>query len=321
MGDGTSAAAVTVRPFVDEDLPEVLEVLRAALGETPLLRRTQELFEWKHFDNPFGRSIILLAESEGRIAGVRAFMRWELMTTDGNILRCVRAVDTATHPDFMRRGIFRTLTNAAIEAAVDDGVDMVFNTPNDKSGAGYLKMGWVAVGDIGVMVSPSYRMIRKSATDDLPVPAEFLRDPKPAKELPRVDRRPVGLRTPRTPEYLQWRFDGHPTARYCRVDGGGSVAVVRPNHRDGRRELVVSDVLGPQPRRAIAAARRASRAEYLAGWFSEGSPERSGALRALMLPVPKVTALTLVARPLRELPVDVSTLSAWDLSLGDLELL
>ncbi len=317
MADDT----ITVRPFVDADLPEVLEVLRAALGETPVLRRTPELFAWKHFDNPFGRSIILLAEAEGRIAGVRAFMRWELTTPAGETLRCVRAVDTATHPDFMRRGIFRTLTTAALEAATEDGVDMVFNTPNDKSGAGYLKMGWVAVGDIGVMLSPSHRMVRKSATEGLPDPADFLERPEPARRLPSVDRRPGGLRTRRTPEYLEWRFAGHPTAPYCRIDADGTTAVVRPNHRDGRRELVVSDVLGPHARRAIAAARRASRADYLAGWFSEGSPERAGAIRALMLPVPRLTALTLVARPLRELPVDVGSLSSWDLSLGDLELL
>jgi hypothetical protein len=40
-----------------------------------------------------------------------------------------------------------------------------------------------------------------------------------------------------------------------------------------------------------------------------------------MIPVPGVSALTLVANPLRTLPVDVFDLSEWDISLGDLELL
>jgi hypothetical protein len=40
-----------------------------------------------------------------------------------------------------------------------------------------------------------------------------------------------------------------------------------------------------------------------------------------MVPVPGVTSLTLVARPLRDLPVDVTSLEGWDLAMSDLELL
>ncbi len=58
----------------------------ARLSARPLSsRRTPELFAWKHIDNPFGRSIILVAEAEGTIAGLRAFMRWELTTPGGEI--------------------------------------------------------------------------------------------------------------------------------------------------------------------------------------------------------------------------------------------
>ena len=139
----------------------MLALLRSSLGETSLLQRTPDLFAWKHLDNPFGRSIILVADAGGTIAGLRAFMRWELTTPDGATLRCVRAVDTATHPDFQRRGIFSRLTEAAVEAAREDGVDLIFNTPNEKSGAGYLKMGWQEVGPIGVMVRPGLGLLRR----------------------------------------------------------------------------------------------------------------------------------------------------------------
>ena len=58
----------------------------------------------------------------------------------------VRAVDTATHPDYQGRGIFRLLTLAGVEAMTAEGVQFVFNTPNDQSRPGYLKMGWLRVG-------------------------------------------------------------------------------------------------------------------------------------------------------------------------------
>lgn len=317
VGDG-----VSIRRFEERDLSAVLDVLKAALGETAVLKRTADLFGWKHFLNPFGRSIILVAESEGRIAGVRAFMRWDLETPTGKTVRCVRAVDTATHPDFGRRGIFSGLTMAALEEAEQAGIDMVFNTPNEKSGAGYLKMGWGAVGSIGVLVHPTYRLARKSVTtDQLPDPQRFLTNPEPAGEIASRPRAAAGLRTPRSPEYLEWRFTKHPTARYFAVSTSSSTALVRPNHRAGRRELVLSDIVGPEPRRAAAAVRKTAKSDYLATWFSEGSPERKGVLMAGFVPVPRMVALQLVARPLRDVPSDVFNLSSWDLATSDLELL
>jgi len=309
---------VTIRPYTDADLEPTLDTLRAALGETPLLHRTPELFAWKHLDNPFGRSIMLVADADGVIAGFRAFMRWDLTTPDGENLRCVRAVDTATHPLFLRQGIFRRLTLAALDAARDVGIQMVFNTPNPKSGAGYLSMGWREVGYVGAMVRPGARMFRRG--DAIPSLGEVFDDPVPAGDLAVDDRLPRGLRTPRTTDYLRWRF-GHPAARYARIDRDGSTAVVRPNLRNGRVELVVADVFGRRPAAAIRETARRARSGYLAGWFAGGSPERRAAIGAGMVPLPGVKTLRLVANPLGDLPLDVTDLSVWDFATSDLELL
>jgi GNAT superfamily N-acetyltransferase len=315
------ADTITTRHLDDSDVLPVLDLMRAALGEPPLLRRTPELFAWKHFDNPFGRSLAIVAETDDRIVGLRAFMRWDLVTRDGGTLRCVRAVDTATHPDYQRRGIFRRLTEETLELALAENMDLVFNTPNEKSGAGYLSMGWTEIGMIGVLARPSSRL----ATDRGPItdtePENFLADPQPAIPLDVTDRAARGLRTPRNEAYLRWRFGSHPTARYFRVDSTDSTAVVRPNVRKGRRELIVGDVYGPRPRAALREAARKSRSGYVAAWFSPGSPERAAAIRSGLVPVPGVTALTLMARPLRDLDIDVTSMASWDLAISDLELL
>ncbi len=284
---------ITTRVLEDRDVAEVLDLLRAALGEPPLLKRTPELFAWKHFDNPFGRSVALLAESGARIVGLRAFMRWDLVTPGGSTVRCVRAVDTATHPDFHRRGIFQRLTEEALELAVAQGIDLVFNTPNERSGAGYLKMGWKEVGPVGVMVRPSTRALGGGRGDTRTDPALFIDDPTPASGLSIDDREPIGLRTPRSDAYLRWRFGSHPTAAYFRVDQDASTAIVRPNLRNGRRELVLADVFGTRPGPAIRAAARRSRADYMAAWFSPGAPERKAAVSAGLIPVPGIKPLTL----------------------------
>ena len=98
---------------------------------------------------------------DGQIVGLRTFMRWDLVTGEGETLRCARAVDTATHPDHQGKGIFRRLTEEAVEVARDDGIAMIFNTPNEKSKPGYLKMGWREVGEIGALIRPSLSMLTR----------------------------------------------------------------------------------------------------------------------------------------------------------------
>lgn len=308
----------TVRQYEDRDLNDVLGVLRAALGEPPGLRRTPELFRWKHLDNPFGRSIMLVAEVDGRIAGFRAFMRWRLAAPDGSVLECGRAVDTSTHPDFQRRGVFRALTEAGLDRATDDGIDLIFNTPNAKSGAGYLTMGWHEVGPIGVMARPGLGLVRKRRE---PWSLDGLPELDGASLAPALARPARGLRTPRTSAYLHWRFASHPTAAYVTAGGLTGVAIGRLSMRNGRRELVISELGGPDGNKSVAALIRRHRPDYAVGWFSPGSPERRTAVRAGLIPVPTVAALTLVARPVRTLAVDTAAPSSWDLALGDLELL
>ena len=312
---------MSVRLYADDDLPAVLDLLRESLGETPSLRRTPELFAWKHLDNPFGRSLMLVSHEGPTITGFRAFMRWELNTPDGRTIRCVRAVDTATHPDYRRMGIFKALTLAAIEAATDDGVHMVFNTPNPRSGAGYLKMGWSEVGTLSPMASPARGLLRKGGNpDELPDPSDFIDPVVPVASRTTTDRDPIGLRTPRSERYHTWRFRSHPTARYVQVDSGTSTAIARLGFRGTRRELLVSDVYGEDMRRAINRCRVVTKTSYIGAFFSKGTPERSAATRAGLIRVPRA-GLTLMVRPLRELGIDVAKLSAWDLSLSDLELL
>jgi GNAT superfamily N-acetyltransferase len=316
------ADTVTIRPYRDSDLDEVLDLLRLALGETALLQRTPALFAWKHLDNPFGRSIMLVAETEGQLVGFRALMRWELVAPHGDIVKSVRPVDTATHPEFQRRGIFRRLTLEALEIATGEGMELVFNTPNKRSGAGYAAMGWIELGPIEVLLRPSSRLMRRSSRDrQIPEPAEMIEDPGPADDLVPVRRPPRGLTTRRNSAYVNWRFARHPTARYSVVGNGDGQAVLRPNLRRGRRELVISDMFGFQPRVAARAARRSSRPDYLVASFQRGTPERSALIRAGLFPVPGLQALTLYVRPLVALPFDATSLSAWDLALSDLELL
>lgn len=302
---------IAVREFVDDDISETLKVMRLSLGEPPGLHRTEQLFRWKHHENPFGRSIMLVATDSDRIVGFRAFMRWDLTVPSGETLQCVRPVDTATHPDFQRRGIFRSLTESAVEAARSTGINLIFNTPNPASGAGYQKMGWKIAGDFGVMIRPGIRFIR--GTDHLDAPDELF-------GIDGADRNPFGFRTVRSAEYRTWRFQHHPTAQYSALKRAEGLTIFRKNRRRGLRELVVSEIIG-DPGSAVNGLGRKMRSHYAAAWFPVGTPERSALLQRGFIPIPKVSSLTLATRTLTDLPIDPEQVNNWDFGFGDLELL
>jgi GNAT superfamily N-acetyltransferase len=120
----------------DKDIPEVVELLRSSLSD----QHTKTHFLWKHYHNPFGKSYGILAYDKDKIIGVRMFMRWEFLQ-DGKVFKAARPVDTVTHKDYRHRGIFSELTKRALHW-VDKTTELIFNTPNENSAPGNLKLGW-----------------------------------------------------------------------------------------------------------------------------------------------------------------------------------
>ena len=216
MSSTELGTALQVRPYVAADEPAVLALLVGALGEGPSGARTPDFFRWKHLENPFGESLLLVAELDGEIVGLRAFLRWGFTLGDRS-LRAVRAVDTATREDQRGKGIFSTLTKAAL-AELRTDTDLVFNTPNGSSRPGYLKMGWQEVGRVPVWIKVrrpvAFARGLRSATSvttrpareivvDAPLAAAGLGDDADLRPfLEQLDRPADRLATPYTPEYL-----------------------------------------------------------------------------------------------------------------------
>ncbi len=317
---------LTVRSATDADVSPMVELMRASLGEGAV-PRTEAFFRWKHVDSPFGPSPILLAEDDGRLVGLRAFLRWELSRGDRR-LRAVRAVDTATHPDYRGRGIFRRLTMGLVERMKREGVDFVFNTPNDKSGPGYLKMGWRTVGLLPVFVRPrlqlALRPFRTSAWGGIaPHEDAALRwavsDGRPGQWWTGM----AGARgyTARGPAYLRWRYLEIPGIDYgAAFDPASHLLVFRRRLRRGLRELTLCEVLlAPNSKAPIAVARAlasvARGAEVIA--MSGVAGERLRRLGMLAGFVP-FGGPVLMSRPLASPPIE--SFDGWLWSLGDLEL-
>jgi GNAT superfamily N-acetyltransferase len=249
-----------IRRATAEDVPAIIALASRSLGWNGD-DEDERFFRWKHFENPWGQSPMWVATAGERVIGFRTFLRWQFSRTDGTHLQAVRAVDTATDPDHQGRGVFSRLTLHGIEELRDEGVGMIFNTPNAKSLPGYLKMGWHVVGRPPVCVMPTsvwslWQLSgARTAASRSPIemrvgeaPEDVFSDVDAVSRLSsRIDTR-AGLATTRTPEYLRWRY-GFAPLRYRVMLQSSSpadgLAVFHLRRRGRAIEATVCDVMTP----------------------------------------------------------------------------
>lgn len=212
-----------IRKAEESDIPRVILLLKASLGES-LLPKSEAYWKWKHVDNPFGDSPVLLAEEDGNCIGVRAFMRWK-WNKQGETFEAVRAVDTATHPDYQGKGVFSKLTTTLLNVCKDKQWQFVFNTPNEKSLPGYLKMGWRKAGNLPLeiqiirplsMIKDRLMVSHKPLLDENKASLSFYFDHPGLNDLLQQHRKlhSAVFQTPYSPQYLRWRYLENPVAKY-----------------------------------------------------------------------------------------------------------
>jgi hypothetical protein len=210
-----------LRTATAEDKPEIIELLKMSLGESTI-PKSELLWNWKHEQNPFGPSFLLLAHEGPQLVGLRAFMRWEWQW-NGEIYRSIRAVDTATHPNHQGKGIFKKLTLHQIDICKQDGISFVFNTPNNQSKPGYLKMGWVEQGKLPLkfkLLRPLPMALNWIVNQNKAVTNEYDILPTETWESGIIDlinkapKKADHVTCNLSPQYISWRYEKNPLFKY-----------------------------------------------------------------------------------------------------------
>lgn len=326
-----------IRPATDADIPAIVDLLKISLGEDGTAK-TESYWRWKHIENPFGQSPVLLAFEGARLIGIRAFMRWKWQSRSQS-LESVRAVDTATHPDFRGKGTFSKLTLALLEKCKANGWDFVFNTPNKISKAGYMKMGWtqagrlplgirlrhplsIALNVVGIGLKAAKRLVDTNV-------GKYLRHPS----LDALITRNAGhcddsLITAHTSRSLTWRYHDVTVKQYyaTAVESGADLrALAFYRIKEGRigTEFRITDVFVDEPntRRALREAIRESVRLHDADYVTVGA-SNSWIADVTMLGVAKVAVGPTVT--VRNISGSYEKLlhnfNQWQPSVGDLEL-
>lgn len=327
---------MTIREATDNDLPAIVELLKISLGES-LMPKSARYWQWKHIDNPFGKSPVLLAFDKDLLVGIRAFMPWQWRSGD-TVHTSVRAVDTATHPDYQGKGIFKKLTLQLLEHCKNKEYRFVFNTPNDKSKPGYLKMGWKEAGRVPIRFTAikPFRILQ-----NLVAPSKIKIQPADASSVKRflnhggIEKLLMGemLRhsgkstTNHSVRSLTWRYDQVPVVEYGADGIADDKAInalffyrLKPS-RFGT-ELRITDLfLGsteylPAVRGIIRQKASAYKAAYvtISATATNDVVSRYGLLTNLKGP-------TVTIRSINDFPLTgLEQFNQWDPSLGDLEL-
>ena len=327
--DELHSDGLLIRPYETGDEPAVRRLLEDCLARDPD-GPNADLFAWKHRDNAFGRSPVWVALDGRLVVGLRTFMRWRFRL-GAHRYDAVRAVDTATHGDYRGRGIFTRLTRHGVAELTRAGTAFIFNTPNDMSRPGYLKLGWQTVGRLPVGVLPrSVRTLPRILRARVPAAlwstptavglsaGDAFADEEALAALLEALPAPAEMVTDRSAAYLRWRYGFWPL-HYRAVLVGKTAAdglmLFRLRRRGAALELAVAELLLPARRRGVAVglikkALQRTRADYAIGL-------QGAAPRAALVPLPhqgpQLTARSLATGA-------PSSLSRWSLSLGDVEL-
>lgn len=326
-----------IRKGTEQDIPSIVALLRESLGED-LMPKSEEYWRWKHVVNPFGPSPVLLAFDDSKLVGVRAFMRWQ-WRYDERFFESVRAVDTATHPDYQGRGIFKKLTLAMLDYCKNEEWHFVFNTPNKKSKPGYLKMGWQEAGKLPIQIQlfrplsmtlriAGLKRAQKVEPDDNSV-SKYLQHPGIENLLRRdYKRNKKSVVTAHSLPSLSWRYRDVTVAQYgaFKLEKNNELHAlifyrIKPSHIG--REMRITDVfMDPDVNKkriyeSILEKVKIHQADYVTISGMSADLNRAGLLNWKKLPVgPMVT--------IRNITYDATDIldkfKVWNPSVGDLEL-
>jgi GNAT superfamily N-acetyltransferase len=251
---------VQIRDYRQGDAPAALELLQSAFGDWPGPRvhareRAAEFFRWKHESNPQGSSYIALAEADGRLLAMRAYMPWSL-TANGVPTGAVQGVDLATHPDARGRGISSQLQRHAM-ANLRGSRAFSLGMPNEMSKSQSRKAGWRPIGRLPVWVRLRrplgvVRGVRsvhgagfgEAPAVDAPPAAGVLAQADWAADLPRVVRPDAGrFSSVADLAYLRWRYQ--PILADYRVIAheGEGLVIFRLRRRGSLNEATVCELL------------------------------------------------------------------------------
>lgn len=316
-----------VRAAIENDISGIVQLLKLSLGNVSSIK-SEQYWRWKHLDNPFGTSPVLLAEEDGQIIAVRAMMQWQWCKQD-IVYKSLRAVDTATHPAHQGKGLFSKLTDKLLEQTSAEGYSFIFNTPNSKSLPGYIKMGWQLFSKAPVFMKPVFGVTRSHANSNWEAYHTTLLKADLSSDL-HVSLFNDKLHTPKSKKYYHWRYQQCPFPDYGLVTGNVNRSsfgmIVKRKKRGPFFELRICDYWLEDHacfRQFVATATRAARKTgcVLLSICLNNAQRQNNFLQSGFISVQKRSPIITLKNLQEDVPSgEWNNVDNWSFQMGDLEL-
>jgi GNAT superfamily N-acetyltransferase len=318
-----------IRPFKPGDVDGFRSLYATVMGE----RKGREWFDWKYGENPYADGVPgMVTVRDGRIVAARPFLALP-MRVGGEREVALQPADTMVHPDHRRQGLFTRMTERSMERYGDDH-PFFFNFPNERSRAGYEKLGWAVVSEresyyrirnpravgrsrgggaavrlasaAATPLARAYYGIRDRTAPESPeIAVETVSDPAATLAELAASPPPDRIHAARDEEFYRWRL-GNPdweyTAYVAEREGDPEAAVVAGTATDSgvttTRILDVAPLEGA-PEDALAAAVGRIVADQAGTDVFVAPPQGipAGVLRAFGFHLDSVPPLSRVASP------------------------
>ena len=109
-------------------------------------------YRYKHFSNPYVlKKPLFLDNINNEVVGTNAFQGYIFLYKDSELIGA-QSCDTAVLREYQGKGVFSRLIKKAELDFQNDRVDFMFGFPNEKSYPGFIKLGWIHVGDLMSMI-------------------------------------------------------------------------------------------------------------------------------------------------------------------------
>ena len=244
------------------DLDRILDLRSRVFSDSSYDRKR---WQWQYQQNPSGAPYIELAVSRTEpsiLAGHYALLPQNLLRRGQSVLAC-QSLDTFTHPDFAKQGIFKALAEKTYDRAQKRQVGLIFGFPNAESLPGFTRsLGFHSPFELKPLQLPlhaGFYLRRIPGLKNLSHLGHFLQLTKktqplievlsPTQEWADLARQALAdfWAVDRPIPYWQWRYRDCPDRKYqfleLRTEGrsGGklqAVAVTRLSTHGGPGHLV-----------------------------------------------------------------------------------
>ena len=236
----------------DNYITSFLSGMSLAHEEAP---RSEAWFHWKFEQSPYGEAILACAFDSGEVAGCVAYGKG-IIEYSGERYRCALSYETFVRPDYQGKGLFKRLINLAEEESKKQGIQFLYNFPNENSITGFKHMGWTCRNDLQQY---KIRIVRPTRTilhiKDLR--KSFIPQPSNLNDIKSINLDDIKeehgetatINPIWTKEYLLWRFFTFPNRHYYVLNSSMVFSIAMVGNRGGLVEAHILYIQSKLPKR------------------------------------------------------------------------